>query len=96
MKKRDYFKKMAKITFVALGTEQLGISMLSAIAKTHGHSTQLAFSASLFHDRFNLEIPWISPYFDDSDKVIKTIEKQMETNQTFQKPSKNKKNKKKQ
>ena len=67
---------MAKVTFAALGTEQLGISMLSAIAKRDGHQVGLAFSASLFHDRFNLEMPWLSPYFDDTQEVIKAIEKQ--------------------
>jgi anaerobic magnesium-protoporphyrin IX monomethyl ester cyclase len=67
---------MAKVTFVALGTEQLGISMLSAIAKVHGHEVGLAFSASLFHDRFNLEMPAISPYFDDTNEVIKSIKNQ--------------------
>jgi anaerobic magnesium-protoporphyrin IX monomethyl ester cyclase len=67
---------MAKVTFAALGTEQLGISMLSAIAKAHGHQSNLAFSASLFHDRFNLEMPWLSPYFDDTAELIKAIERQ--------------------
>lgn len=67
---------MAKITFAALGTEQLGISMLSAVAKANGHKTDIAFSASLFHDRFNLEMPWLSPYFDDTPEVIKAIELQ--------------------
>lgn len=67
---------MAKITFAALGTEQLGISMLSGIAKSKGHNVGLAFSASLFHDRFNLEMPWLSPYFDDTHEVIKAIEAQ--------------------
>ena len=67
---------MVKVTFAALGTEQLGISMLSAIAKVYGHQTDLAFSASLFHDRFNLEMPWLSPYFDDTAEVMKAIERQ--------------------
>jgi anaerobic magnesium-protoporphyrin IX monomethyl ester cyclase len=67
---------MANVTFAALGTEQLGISMLSAIAKSNGHQTDLAFSASLFHDRFNLEMPWLSPYFDDTKEVIKAIKSQ--------------------
>ena len=67
---------MSKITFAALGTEQLGISMLSALAKSNGHKVGLAFSASLFHDRFNLEMPWLSPYFDDTSEVIKAIEEQ--------------------
>lgn len=70
---------MARLTFVTLGTEQLGISILSAIAKLHGHAVGLAFSASLFHDRFNLEMPWLSPYFDDTDQVIKAIEQQQPT-----------------
>lgn len=67
---------MVKVTFAALGTEQLGISMLSAIAKVHGHHTDLAFSASLFHDRFNLEMPWLSPYFDDTAELMKAVERQ--------------------
>lgn len=65
-----------KITFVGLGTEQLGISQLSAIAKRDGHRVGLAFSASLFHDRFNLEFPSIAPYFDDTHNVIQAIKDQ--------------------
>lgn len=67
---------MAKVTFAALGTEQLGISMLSAIARSHGHQTGLAFSASLFHDRFNLEMPGLAPFFDDTKEVYRAIEQQ--------------------
>lgn len=62
-----------KITFVALGSEQLGLSLLSGIAKNLGHEVNLAYSAALFHDRWNLEIPWLAKYFDDRDQVIKTI-----------------------
>jgi anaerobic magnesium-protoporphyrin IX monomethyl ester cyclase len=65
--------KSLKITFVALGTEQLGISLMSALAKRDGHEVGLAFSASLFHDRFNLEFPSIAPFFDDTKNVIETI-----------------------
>jgi anaerobic magnesium-protoporphyrin IX monomethyl ester cyclase len=64
------------ISFIALGTEQLGISQLSAIAKKEGHKVNLAFSAQLFHDRFNLEFPSISPYFDDTKNVIEDLRKQ--------------------
>ena len=63
-----------KITFVAIGSEQLSISLLSALAKQEGHKVSLAFSAGLFHDRYNLEIPWLAKYFDDSKKVIEKIE----------------------
>ncbi len=62
-----------RITIVALGSEQLGLSLLSAIAKRDGHEVSLAYSASLFHDRWNLEIPWLAKYFDDREEVLKTI-----------------------
>lgn len=65
-----------RITFVALGWEQLGISQLSAIAKAHGHDVHLAFSPSLFHDRFNFYNPRLAAYFDDRKDVIATIERQ--------------------
>ena len=62
-----------RITIVAIGAEQLGLSLLSAIAKRDGHEVSLAFSAALFHDRYNLEIPWLAKYFDDREEVIKAI-----------------------
>ena len=64
-----------KITFVAIGSEQLAISLLSAMAKKDGHDVSLAFSAGLFHDRYNLEIPWLAKYFDDTHQVLDKIEK---------------------
>lgn len=65
-----------KITFVALGSEQLAISLLANIAKQHGHKVDLAFCAALFHDRFNLEIPWLNKYVDDTDNTLRMIEEQ--------------------
>jgi len=65
-----------KVTFVVLGAEALGVSQLSAIAKRDGHQVGLAFSASLFHDRFNLEIPSIAKHFDDRGDVIEAIKEQ--------------------
>lgn len=62
-----------KVTFVAMGTEQLPISLLSAILKREGYEVGLAFSASLFNDRFNLEIEWLGKIFDDRNEVIKQI-----------------------
>lgn len=63
-----------KITFVGLGTEQLGVSQLSAICKKNSIETTLAFNASLFNDRFNLEIPFFSNFFDETETVLKKIE----------------------
>lgn len=62
-----------KILFIGLGSEQLGISILSSILKREGHDVHLVFTASLFHDRFNLEIPWLSKYFDESKEIINEI-----------------------
>lgn len=69
-------RKCMKVTFIALGTEQLGISQLSAIAKKEGHTVNIAFSAQLFHDRFNLEIPSIAPFFDDTKNACDAIRQQ--------------------
>jgi radical SAM superfamily enzyme YgiQ (UPF0313 family) len=65
-----------RITFVAIGWEQLGISLLSAIAKQQGHEVNLAFSVSLFDDRAHLNIPKISPFFNDRKNVIESIRRQ--------------------
>jgi len=62
-----------RITFVALGWERLGISLLSAIAKQHGHKVDLAFSPSLFNDRYNLNIPFLASFFDDRKEVMASI-----------------------
>lgn len=62
-----------KITFLGIGSEQLGISQLSSIAKKLGHQTNLAFSAQLFNDRYNLQYPSIAKYFDDTQNAIETI-----------------------
>ncbi len=65
-----------KVTFVVLGSEQLAISQLSAIVKKAGHQVGIAFSASLFHDRFNLEIPSLAKIVDDRSNVIQAIKDQ--------------------
>lgn len=62
-----------KVLFLGIGSEQLGISQLAAIVKSHGHEIDLSFTASLFHDRFNLEIPWLHRFFDETDEVVQDI-----------------------
>ena len=54
-----------RVTFVAIGWEQLGISLLSAIAKEKGHEVNLAFSSALFNDRAHFNIPALAALFDD-------------------------------
>lgn len=65
-----------RVTFVALGSEQLGVSQLSALARREGHEVGLAFSASLFHDRYNLSVPALAPAFDDRQDVLDAIARQ--------------------
>lgn len=65
-----------RITFVAIGSEQLPVSLLAAIAKANGHQVGLAFSAALFHDRYNLENKWLGQIFDDTHEVIQAIKDQ--------------------
>lgn len=62
-----------KVLFLGIGSEQLGISQLAAIVKNKGYEIDLAFTASLFHDRFNLEIPWLNKFFDETDSMIQEI-----------------------
>jgi len=65
-----------RVTFVALGWEQLGISLLSSIVKQQGHQVGLAFSPALFNDRYNLNIPFLTVFFDDRKDIIATIQRQ--------------------
>ena len=65
-----------RVTFVALGWEQLGVSLLSSIAKQRGHEVRLAFSPSLFNDRAHLNIPFLARCFDDRKDVMAAIERQ--------------------
>ncbi len=62
-----------KVLFLGIGSEQLGISHLAAIVKANGHEIDLVFSAALFHDRYNLEIPKLHRFFDDTSEIIQEV-----------------------
>ncbi|MCO4760236.1 MAG: B12-binding domain-containing radical SAM protein [Myxococcales bacterium] len=62
-----------RVTFIGYGTEQLGISQLSAIARHRGHDVSLAFTAALFNDHYNLDVPWLAPLFDEKDRLVDDI-----------------------
>lgn len=59
-----------RIVFVALGQEQLGISMLSAVLRRAGHETALAFNPALFHDRYYFDVPVLGDVFDRTARVV--------------------------
>ncbi len=64
-----------RVMFVAIAYEQLGISMLSALAKQRGHDVQLAFSVALFNDRLHTSWHPIPRFFDDTRDVLKDVER---------------------
>ncbi len=61
------------VTFVALGSEQLGISMLSAVLRRAGHTTSLAFNPALFDDRTFLDVQPLARALDRTDRVVDEI-----------------------
>ncbi len=64
-----------RIVFVAIGCEQLGISLLSALAKQKGHDVSLAFSLALFDDLMHVSIPALGRFFSDRKIIFATIKK---------------------
>jgi len=65
-----------RVTFVAVGYEQLPVSLLASIARREGHSVGLAFSAALFADRYHLDLPPLAALFDDRRAVLDAIRAQ--------------------
>lgn len=61
------------VTFVALGQEQLAVSLLSAVLRREGHETALAFHPALFDDRYFLDVPSLARVFDRSQRVVDEI-----------------------
>ena len=64
-----------KVVFVALGQEQLGISILSAVLKRAGHEVSLVFDPALFHDRYYFDIPVLRDVFNrDADTIARIVD----------------------
>jgi anaerobic magnesium-protoporphyrin IX monomethyl ester cyclase len=59
-----------RVVFVALGQEQLGISILSSVLRRAGHETALVFNPALFHDRYYFDVPVLRDVFDRTARVI--------------------------
>ena len=58
-----------RVAFVALGCEQLAISLLGAILRRAGHQVGLAFSRHLFDDRLFMHVPSLAKVFADDDVI---------------------------
>jgi radical SAM superfamily enzyme YgiQ (UPF0313 family) len=61
---------VVRVVFVALGQEQLGISILSAVLRRAGHETALVFNPALFHDRYYFDVPGLRDVFDRTERVV--------------------------
>lgn len=59
-----------RVVFVALGQEQLGISLLSAVVRRAGHEAALAFTPALFNDRYYFDVPVLRDVFDRTARLI--------------------------
>ncbi|MFT3711211.1 MAG: radical SAM protein [Archangium sp.] len=62
-----------RVVFVAIGQEQLGISMLSAVLRANGHETSLVFSPALFNDRYYFDIPGLKDVFSRDHLLVDEI-----------------------
>jgi radical SAM superfamily enzyme YgiQ (UPF0313 family) len=62
-----------KVTFVAMGAENISIEALSAILKKHGHETALAFDRSLFNDAAYFPIPPLAKFFDNRGEALDKV-----------------------
>jgi radical SAM superfamily enzyme YgiQ (UPF0313 family) len=62
-----------KVTFVAIGQEQLGISLLAAVLRREGHETTLAYHPGLFDDRYFLDVPALATIFDRTPRLVEEI-----------------------
>src|SRR5262245_9575398 len=62
-----------RVVFVALGQEQLGISMLSAVLRRSGHETALVFTPALFNDRYYFDVPVLRDVFNRDRFLIDEI-----------------------
>jgi anaerobic magnesium-protoporphyrin IX monomethyl ester cyclase len=59
-----------RVLFVALGYEQLPVSLLAAILRRCGHDVGLAYSRHLFDDRAVIHAPSLARLFDDGDRDV--------------------------
>ena len=62
-----------RITFVAMGWENISLQYISAYLKQQGHDVRLAYEQALFDDKNYLCIPWAARLFDQGSNIIKQV-----------------------
>jgi pyruvate-formate lyase-activating enzyme len=61
------------VTFVAMGSELLGLERMSAFLKERGHEVSLAFDPALFAERVYIENPHLAKVFSTTQETIDEI-----------------------
>lgn len=61
------------VTFVAMGSELLGLERMSAFLKQQGHKVSLAFDPALFAERVYIENPHLAKIFSTTQETIDQI-----------------------
>ena len=61
------------VTFVAMGSELLGLERMSAFLKQRGHKVSLAFDPALFAERVYIENPHLAKVFSTTQETIDQI-----------------------
>lgn len=62
-----------RVLFVALGWEQLSISLLGAILRRAGHQVGLSFSPHLFDDNLYTSLPLLARVFRRDDELLREM-----------------------
>lgn len=62
-----------RITLVAMGTEQLGLELLSAALQQRGHAVTLAFDPALFDDLLYFQVPALARALSRRAQVVRDI-----------------------
>lgn len=62
-----------RVCFFGVATEQLGISMLSAVLRRAGHETALVFDPGVFNDGHYFDIPLLRDIFSVRHRMVEAI-----------------------
>ncbi len=62
-----------RVTFVAMGWENISIEYLSGYLKQRGHEVKVAYEQSLFDDKNYLCIPFLAKILNQGDNIISQI-----------------------
>lgn len=62
-----------RVTFVAMGCENISLEYLSASLKQEGHEVNLAYDPALFDDKNYFYKPFLAKVFDQRERVVRQV-----------------------